>query len=464
MSRSIEIFRELSKIPRSSSDESLISQFLKDWANNKWFGHVTDNAWNLLIKVPGDWNKKVSDSVILQAHMDMVCVKDDSIEHDFSKDPIDIIEEDWFFQARWTTLWADNWIWIALSMAASDFKSRPPLELLFTSREEIWLIWAMNLDRSIISSKTLINLDSESEKEICVSSAWWVRINVKKGPYSTFKPEHRIFSVSISKMKWGHSWVDIHKNQGNALLLLSELLLKLDWDLGIVSFSGWSANNAIPLSSKALISYPSEEKLDYIINSFIIEAKKIFDCPDLTIQAEEVVTQSDCLIWALDDLKTIMKLSNWVIAMSSIVEGLVETSSNIWVITMSEIWFNSEILMRSSDNESLNRLLSESTKILEEAWFEVSIGEKYPWWKWDPNSKLVKIASSAIADITWNKPEIIAVHAGLECGAIVWILWDLVSAISIWPNIYDVHTTAERLDTKSVSNMESVLERILNSI
>lgn len=172
-------FQQVTQYPRPSGKEEKIRTFLIQWAEKRGFQYRVDAIGNCIIFVPAK-NTNSKEVVILQSHMDMVCVKTPESVHDFEKDPIEVIEKDGYLHANNTTLGADNGIGIALSMAATDFESHPALELVFTMDEEVGMTGVQNLDFSLLSGKTVLNLDSEEENMVYISSAGGARYRAKK--------------------------------------------------------------------------------------------------------------------------------------------------------------------------------------------------------------------------------------------------------------------------------------------
>lgn len=459
-SKALNYFLEISKYPRPSKDESKVRDFLVSWADWKWFKNKTDMAWNLIIYIPATQDKLGSESVILQSHMDMVCVKTSDSNHDFLNDPIEIIEENWFLKAKDTSLWADDWAWIALALSAAGFESHPKLELVFTTDEETWLSWALGFDFSLVSSKNIINLDSESDDEICISSAWWARLNINKslGRQIAKFPQYKI---DFFWMRWWHSWVEIDKNTWNAIHLMLTFLSELEIQYELVNISWWDADNAIPKSVLITLGVENIDLLEKELILFIEKSKKIFDCPSLSYKIEKLDKQDEVIKDSKNLFKTITNIKTWIYSFSSKIEWLVQTSTNLWIINIKEDKIVITYAARSSINFELDDLIYETKNNYESNWFDFIVSSRYPGWQDDPEWALVKISSDEFEKIKSKKPNIIAIHAWLECWALVSWLWDWAHAISIWPNMFDVHTVNEKVEIESIYRMEVILENIL---
>ncbi|EKE28442.1 MAG: aminoacyl-histidine dipeptidase [uncultured bacterium (gcode 4)] len=458
-----EYFKEITKVPRPSEKEWKIRNFLIDWANVREFENRTDKVWNLFIYVPATQDKVNSESVILQSHLDMVCVKTQESSHDFEKDELDIYEEEWFLKARNTTLWADDGIWIALSLASADFESHPKMELVFTVDEEQGMSGALNLDFKFLNSKRLLNLDSEDEDKICISSAWGARISLKK-ILTRKNPSFNQYKVEIFWMKWWHSGVEIDKNHSNAIKLLTDILSHIETWIEIVSIKWWVADNVIPSNVLAVLWIEDIESFFREFSNGVGNHKQIFDCPDIEFSVVDFNDKMDVVYDWVEIVNLISEMETGVYSMSEKIPWLVQTSMNLWIMDLQWDMINLTYLPRSSDMIEFENLLFKIKNHFEKMDFNYSVHSRYPGWQDDPNWELVKIASEEIAKQTWKNPLVYAIHAWLECWAIVAWLWEWANAISIWPNMHDVHSIKERVEIASIMNIEKTLEGILRRL
>ncbi|MDD2908394.1 MAG: beta-Ala-His dipeptidase [Candidatus Gracilibacteria bacterium] len=463
MSKSLELFKEITQIPRPSKKEGKIREYLISWAESKGFEYKTDKIGNLVVYVLGK-NCKSLECVILQSHMDMVCVKTPDSKLDFETDSLDIYEEDGFIKARDTSLGADNGIGIALAMSAVDFESHPPMELVFTVDEEQGMSGILNLDFNLLSGKKVINIDSENEDEICISSAGGARINVTKN-LARIAGKFTQYNLIISGMKGGHSGIEIHKNHGNAIKLLIDFLYEYSFPYEIANIIGGIADNVIPSEVQMIFGTKNIEVFEDSLKKYILELKEKLDCPDITFKITKidtilpVIEDSDFIISRIHDIKV------GVIAMSKKIANLVETSINLGIINLEGNIFELTYLPRSSNMEEFDKLLIKLENhfpITDDYIF--TINSKYPGWQDNPEGELIKIATEEFLKTTGKNPEIIAIHAGLECGALVAGLGEGTSAISIGPNMHDIHSTNERLEIASVEKIEKILEGILGKL
>lgn len=463
----LEYFSQICQIPRASWKESMMREFLIKRAENYAYAWKKDSYWNLVVFVPATDDKQGHETILLQAHMDMVCVQAVGIQHDFEKDPIQTTISWWWMTSKGTTLGADNGIGIALLLYAAQQPSHPPLELLFTTEEEIGLKGAIHLDRTLISAKKIINLDTEELWEICVSSAGWARINVQK-TYDTTTAHYPQHCIRIEKMKWWHSGTEIHENRGNAIRLLIQIIIaaaeQLDLPLDSLEISTiqwWQAFNAIPGDCQIHIGTKDNDLFLETVKHIFQSTIGHYDAPDAFIHS----TASDnnyFLEWITELMTTIVLQHDGVIAMSEKIDWLVETSNNLGVIQTNWNDFLCSFLPRSSNSQKLDNEIGRIQEAFPDA--TVSIENKYYGWEQDPDSELVQQCKQAYRSVLWQDAHIVAVHAWLECGVISWKLWATAEAVSFWPTIKNPHSPDETVDIASIYTVESVLSLLLTSL
>ena len=452
-------FKEISKVPRCSFNQEKILEFFKNWAKSLNFEYKVDNAKNIVIYVPATKWRENDETIILQNHMDMVCVKDNDSNHCFEKDSIEIIEKDWWISANKTTLWADNWMWLAIAMYLSEIKNHPKLEILVTSWEEVGLIWALALDASMLSGKKLINIDTEDLWEICVSSAWWLRIDIEKELNFSELKNKNIFKLFIWWMKWWHSGIEINKNRWNAIFSFLEFLNDYKDNFEIIEIKWWVADNAIPKELEVIISLENEENFKQQLDLFLEKIKNNFDAPEVFYNLKPHLTspQRRGIEWKIFKklIKPVLETKIWVLEMSKNIENLVKTSINLWEFSIKDWKIKICYMPRSSDKNDLEKIKNNISENFTD--FKIIFWDEYPWWEENPNSDFVKEISEIYKKNNNWKAEILAYHAGLECGALVEKLWWNIQAISIWPTIKNAHTTKEMCELKSVEIIAKIL-------
>ena len=469
-------FSEICKIPRGSGNEKQISNYLTREGKKLGLEVVQDEHYNVLIKKKATPGYENAPTVIIQGHMDMVCEKNKGTDHDFKKDPIKLRVEGNYLYATDTTLGADNGIAVAMGLAllASDNIVHPPLEVVFTADEEESMNGAMNLKGDLFKGSYIINLDSEEEGTITVSCAGGVTalVTIEK----EFKDVNSkvAFNIDVKGLLGGHSGMEINKQRANSNILMGRILNHLlnhaNINFDLVQISGGAKNNAIPREADAVILIDEKdeeilkEELNKILNIFKNEFKT--SDPKIEILCEKShKTYNEALKDDIRDkiIATIILMPSGIQTMSMDIENLVESSTNLGVINNNKDNFLFEFATRSSVKslkDEINNKMSLLCKTLD---VKLSLEDDYPEWEYAKDSKLEEICINTYEELTGQKPEISAIHAGLECG----LLLDAIKgaqAVSIGPNLYDVHTPNEHLDIKSTNRTWNYLLAILKNI
>lgn len=463
-------FDEITKIPRCSFEEDKIREYLVNFGKEHNLEVCVDKIGNVVLKKDATEGYENSDSIILQGHMDMVCEKTNECTIDFSKDPIKYEIEGDFLIAKETTLGADNGIAVAMILALleSDKYKHPKIEALFTVNEESGMTGAANLDGSMLDSKRLLNLDSETEGVGCISCAGAERdLIIFKKDYKDIDKDSNFYEIIVNGLKGGHSGQEIQVGLGNAVKILGRSLHNIfkNTNSDLIEIEGGAKPNAIPRYARALIRVDEDEikilqDLVVELNSqFVTELGKVD--PDVRLNFEKSKNTSDKAF--TDELKesivsTLNLLPNGVMTMSKNIEGLVESSVNVGVIENKEDTVNIISNIRSSVS-SLKEYIGEINKIAAHKFgAEVEILTKYPAWEYSENSELRDIASKSYKELTGKDFKLEAIHAGLECGQFVEELGN-IDMLSIGPNMKGVHAPGEHL---SISSTERTFEFLIN--
>ncbi|WP_419725283.1 aminoacyl-histidine dipeptidase [Terrisporobacter petrolearius] len=470
-------FEEISKVPRGSGNEQGISDYLAREGKRLGLEVVQDENLNVLIKKPATKSYENAPTVIIQGHMDMVCEKNKGKEHDFTKDPIELRVDGDYLYATDTTLGADNGISVAMGLAllASDDIEHPALEVIFTADEEETMNGAMNIKGELFKGEYIINLDSEEEGTITVSCAGGVTavVTIDK-EYKTVENKKSAYKIDIKGLLGGHSGMEIDKQRANSNVLMGRLLnhisnvCNIEFDL--VTVEGGLKNNAIPREAECIILVNSndESKLEKEINNVLQIFKNEYKTsdPDVTIEFEKCEKAYDK---ALNDkcreniIELINLMPRGIQTMSMDIKGLVESSTNLGVIANNEENFVFEFATRSSVKSLKDDLNNRMTLLCNKLGVKLDLMDDYPEWEYAKDSKLEKICVDTYEEVMGKKPEIVAIHAGLECG----LLLDAIKgaqAISIGPNLFDVHTPNEHLDIPSTDRTWKYLVAILKNI
>ena len=467
-------FHEINQIPRPSKKEERIIAYLKAFGEKNNLSTKTDTVGNVLICKPATKGYESLKTIILQAHIDMVCEKNSDVDFNFETDAIQTyIDGDWV-KAKGTTLGADNGIGMSMMLAvlASDSIKHPALECLFTVDEETGLSGAFALEPNFLSGEVLINLDSEDDGEIFVGCAGGIDTTAVLPYKSDETPENYFaFSVSVKGLKGGHSGDDIDKGLGNANKILNRFLWMLNkqMDLRLHSFDGGNLRNAIAREAVALacVPYSEKENIRILFNMFVtdieneksgIETKMRLDLESEPLPATVVDKKtSDALLNAL------YACPHGVIAMSADMPDLVETSTNLASVKMPD---NQTILITTSQRSSVESSKYDIANQIESVFAlsgaVVTHGDGYPGWKPNLNSEILNVAKESYVKLFKSEPKIRAIHAGLECGLFL-EKYPFLDMISIGPQMYGVHSPDERLSISSTQNCWKWLVDILTN-
>ncbi len=461
----MRFFEEITKIPRSSSEEKQISDYLVNFAKERNLEVIQDEAFNVIIKKPASPGKEDLEPVILQGHLDMVCVKEDELNFDFSSMPLPLtVDGDWLM-AKGTSLGADNGIALAMIMAILDDHnlSHPPIEALFTTEEEVGLLGAGKVDGKYFSGKTLINLDSEEEGVFLASCAGGVR-NDLKIPYETGKLQgKKAYELKIHGLSGGHSGIDIDKGRASANVILARILREIG-DLELISLSGGEKMNSIAKQAETV--FASSINVSELINKKTGELQEKYRATDdLLVDLRET---------ALPDQGITRKSSKKIVAvlnliphgptvMSKASAGLVETSSNFGVLSTTDQWVVIENAHRSSVASQKSDLVNyfEDLALLTNGIAETQ-GD-YPGWQFESNSAIRELFCQCYEELTGEAAKVDAIHAGLECGILQERIGKL-DMISIGPSMADVHSTKEKLSISSVEKTYDLLKEVLKKM
>ncbi|MDX9909242.1 MAG: aminoacyl-histidine dipeptidase [Mariniphaga sp.] len=468
-------FEQICQIPRPSKKEEKIRKFLLDFAKEHKLTAKTDKAGNVLIYKPAHPGRENRPVVILQTHMDMVCEKNSNKIFDFDNDPIEPIIADGWVKANGTTLGADCGIGIAAQMAVltSDKIKHGPLECLITVDEETGLTGAKALEPGFMTGSVLLNLDSEDEGEIFIGCAGGIDtvavLHYEKEPVPK---SHAAMEISVSGLLGGHSGDDIHKNRGNAIKILNRFLLRAfnDFSARLADFNGGNLRNAIAREARAVIVFPEKEKSNLInrFNNFEKQVKFEFEHnePNLKLSAEDAE-----LPGFLIDFKTQNKLLNaisasphGVLEMSTRMEGMVETSTNLASVKFEA---NNTILITTSQRselESRKYAAAEMVRsVFELAGAAVTHSDGYPGWAPNPDSNILKTTVSSYKKLFGKEPVVRSIHAGLECGLFL-EKYPNLDMVSFGPTIKGAHSPDERLNIETTEKFWKHLLDVLENI
>ena len=470
-----DYFEQICQVPRPSKKEEKIRQFLLDFAKENQLEAKTDYAGTVLISKPAAPGRENSPKVILQTHMDMVCEKNSDKVFDFENDAIEPLIADGWVKANGTTLGADCGIGIAAQMAvlASTEIQHGPLECLITVDEETGLTGAFALKPGFLTGSVLLNLDSEDEGELFIGCAGGVDTLAALSYERDKMPDNcSTLKIFVSGLLGGHSGDDIHKNRGNAIKILNRFLWNAmqNFDFRMAEFNGGNLRNAIAREAFALLMVPENEK-EVLINKFkTFKDEVIFEYeksePGLKIGFEEI-NAPEFVVDKETQYNLINALSacpHGVLTMSTRMNGLVETSTNLASVKFTE---NDQIRITTSQRSELesrkNMAAEMVTSVFQLIGAEVEQTDGYPGWTPNPESEVLKITIESYEKLFGIKPAVRAIHAGLECGLFL-KKYPHLDMVSFGPTINGAHSPDERLEISSTEkfwkHLVDVLERI----
>ena len=465
-------FEEISSIPRGSGNTQKISDYLVEFAKNHQLKYVQEPCGNVIIWKNGTKGYENAPVVILQGHMDMVCEKDSEAEIDFLKDGLTIQVEGDEIKAEHTTLGGDDGIALAYGLAilSSDTIEHPPLEVVFTVDEEIGMLGAIALDASVLKGKMLINIDSEDEGILTVSCAGGIAIESTLPVERTYV-EGISYEIIVEGLLGGHSGVEIHKERGNSNVILGRVLFELSKEIGygIEMVSGGLKDNAIPRASRAVIwlDKTNENVLLDTVRKLqeILKTEYRASEPELVVRAGKLPETKGMMIHPKNKemlIYLLRQMPNGVQKMSMEIPGLVETSCNFGILKTREDDIVLEVSIRSSVESEKIELCEKIAYLSEFLGCDWETKGDYAGWAYNPDSKLQKIMTQVFEKMYGRKPEVEAIHAGLECGSLCAKIPGL-ECISLGPDMKDIHTPQERLSISSTKRVwEYLLEVLIN--
>lgn len=405
----------------------------------------------------------------------MVCEKNKDTIHDFEKDPIKLKVEGDIIRAEGTTLGADNGIAVAYCLAILDSNDipHPSLEVVITTEEETGMGGASKLNPENLDGKILINIDAEEEGNFFVSCAGGVRTKViLPVEWENADESLETYIVKVRGLKGGHSGMEIDKGRGNANKIMGRILKDLNttFDIKLSDLSGGAKMNAIPREADAVIMVDSKDKETIVQkiekwNNILKNELKSSD-PDVNILFEKFDNNDKKVLSKQSQDKAISLLQiilNGIQTMSMDIEGLVESSTNLGVVTTKENEIMFESAVRSSV-KSLKKAIVEHTQTVAEVVGAKLVTESdYPEWEYNPDSNIRKIMQKVYKEKFNKEPKLTAIHAGLECGLFKEKLGD-IDMIALGPNMYDVHTPNEHLSISSTARTWELLLDVLKEI
>jgi len=468
-------FEAIARIPRCSGNEAAITKYVATTAKQLGLAAKVDAVGNVVVKKPASPGRENGPCVVLQGHLDMVGEKNKDKVHDFDKDPIELVRKDNLITANGTTLGADNGIAVATNLAVMEDKSlvHGPLEFLFTVDEERGLTGAKSIAADALAGRILLNLDSEEEGELYVGCAGG---RDTSGTWAlSFDPSSAQASAALLKVTGlcgGHSGLEIDKGRGNALKIINRVILALA-ELGarLSSLDGGNKRNAIPREAEARLFLPKKawDQAAELVTGYnaTIKAEYATVEPGLEISLSAIkgARQGKVFKSAVQKklCKTLSALPHGVIRMSPDIPGLVQTSTNVAIVTTGKKSVQVATSQRSSVASEIVEICQMVANVFELGGAEIQGSDGYPGWKPNLDSAILKLAKETYQSLSGKEPAVKAVHAGLECG-IIGERFPGMDMVSFGPSMEAVHSPEERLHIDTVEKFWNYLIAILKNV
>ena len=460
-------FEKLCSIPHGSGNTKAISDYLVSFAKEQGISYIQDDLNNVILFGEGTCGYEDHPPVIIQGHMDMVCEKDEDSPIDMQTQGLDITHNGEYVFAKGTTLGADNGIAVAYGLALLADKTipHPPIEMVVTVDEETGMFGAAGIDLSMLKGRTMLNIDSEDEGVFTVSCAGGAKatIHLPVQRRAVYGPCVRL---TVEGLQGGHSGVEIHKKRANANKVMGEFLSRIQklMPVCITQLSGGAKDNAIPRSCQvtmvALGMYI--DRINGVAEQLQKEIREQYDEPDAIVRGDDVDALGGNALTTECSSKVIALLNaapNGVQAWSEDIDGLVQTSLNLGIATLDEE-LHLTFAVRSSVNQEKKDLLAKLNELA--AFYDgtcTQVGD-YPAWEYKKDSLLRDTMVKVYQDMFGKEAQVVAIHAGLECGLLSEKLPGL-DCVSIGPDMKDIHTSREKLSIASTARTWEFIKEIL---
>ncbi len=470
--RVLEFFEQICQIPHGSGNEEKIADYLCDFAREHSLEYYRDSVNNVLIKKGASIGREYEAPIMLQGHMDMVCEKNSDCSHDFGKDPLDLYVKDGKLRARGTTLGGDDGIALAYMLEILEGKySHPALECLITVGEETSMVGASAFDYGKVSSRRIINIDSEEEGTVTMSCAGGSDLHMDIcGKMHSGKG--RTLKIEVSGLAGGHSGVEINEGRANSIRVMGRILAAIyeDTPFNLCKIEGGNKRNAIPRECVSEIYVLDTERAKEIIAEQTKLIAKELGKLDRRFKVRVSKGGSDLQMFAYKESSAVINMIllplNGVYSMYEGKERLVRSSSNMGIIKSEEGRVRLDVMARSSSESEMDHILLTFKRVAKAVGAEYELIDRHPGWELNPKSALAE-SYVRIYDMLYGRElggaKKCAIHAGLECGIIISAVGE-ADAISIGPNIYDIHTPDEALDLASCERSFKVLVKMLEEV
>ncbi len=464
-------FEKLCSMPHGSGNTRIISDYLVSFAREQGIRYIQDELNNVILFGEASEGYEDHEPVIIQGHMDMVCEKDADCPIDFMTDGLDITHDGNYIFANGTTLGGDDGIAVAYALALLADRSipHPPLEVVITVDEETGMYGAAGIDLSMLKGRKLLNIDSEEEGVFTVSCAGGARANVTL-PVTRHAVYGPCIRLSVEDLAGGHSGVEIDKGRANANKVMGELLSEVRklMPLCLTALEGGSKDNAIPRTcSASMVAMGMDiEQINGVVEALQAKIRAEYNEPEARILADNIDALGGNALSTQDTDKVIALLCgapNGIQAMCADMPGLVQTSLNMGVAKLDKDEFGMTFSVRSSVNQEKLDVLAQLEKLAGMYDARYDSRGHYPAWEYKADSVLRDVMVDEYQKMFGTEPAVVSIHAGLECGLLGEKLPGL-DAVSIGPEMHDIHTSRERLGIASTARMWEFLKAVLKAL
>lgn len=464
-------FEKLCTMPHGSGNTKIISDYLVSFAREQGIRYIQDELNNVILFGDASEGYEDHEPVIIQGHMDMVCEKDPDCPINFDTDGLDITHDGAYVFANGTTLGGDDGIAVAYALALLADKSipHPPLEVIITVDEETGMYGAAGIDLSMLRGRKLLNIDSEEEGVFTVACAGGARANITL-PVSRHAVYGPCIKLVVDGLAGGHSGVEIDKGRANANKVMGQFLsdIKQLMPLCLTGLEGGSKDNAIPRSCTATaVAMGMElERINGVAEALQAKIRAEYNEPEAVVYADNVdALGGNALSTQLTDkiIGLLCGAPNGIQAMSEAMPGLVQTSLNMGVAKLEKEAFSMTFSVRSSVNAEKVEVLDTLEKLANMYDAQYDSRGHYPAWEYKADSVLRDVMVSEYTKMFGTEPAVVSIHAGLECGLLGEKLEGL-DAVSIGPEMHDIHTSRERLDIAATARMWEFIKAVLKAL
>lgn len=484
-------FEQICRIPHPSYHCESISNYLMDFAKAHGLEAYQDQFYNVIIIKEASAGKEELEPIMIQGHMDMVTVKDDGIQIDMQKEGLQLAVDGDYIYAKDTSLGGDDGIAIAYGLALLDDEtlSMPRIELVVTTEEEVGMEGATGIDLSVCRANRMLNLDSEDEGEFVVACAGGMRVHadMEAGEKLQLTENELLYCIEVGGLAGGHSGTEIIRHSANACKVIGSVLHGLwamDCPFMMMDLEGGTKDNAIPIYAKALIAV-SKERKDQIkanIDKLHEDFRKQYGAtdPDGYVKCSEVGpadrndmqsclqnTKKEILLFSKERTRQIIdflcEVPNGVQSMCTEMPELPQTSLNLGIMKGEANGIHFDFSLRSSVSAEKKELCDKVCEIIDKYEGTYELGGDYPAWEYKADSALREHLVRVYEKQYGKLPEVLSIHAGLECGILASKKPGL-DCVSVGPDILDIHTTRERLSISSVQRVWKFLVEALETL